>query len=230
MINNDDPSLIHLRKVKSFVRRAGRMSASQKQGMEQGWICWGLELQPTYYDLETVMGRSAPTTLEIGFGMGASLLALAQAHPEENFIGIEVHKAGVGKVLQEVAAHQLTNIRLFQKDAVEVLTQCIPPHSLDRVLLFFPDPWPKKRHHKRRLVQPAFMELIAQKLKVGGLFHVATDWQDYATHVQEVMSSCSQFEPCPPEYAFERPPSKYEQRGLQLGHGIWDLGFILTQK
>jgi tRNA (guanine-N7-)-methyltransferase len=230
MINNDDPSFIPLRKVKSFVRRAGRMSASQKQGMEQGWARWGLELQPTYYDLEAVMERTAPTTLEIGFGMGASLLALARAHPEENFIGIEVHEAGVGKVLQEIAAHQLTNIRLFQKDAVEVLTQCIPPHSLDRVLLFFPDPWPKKRHHKRRLVQPAFMELLAQKLKVGGLFHVATDWQDYATHVQEVLRSCPQFEPCPPEYPFERPSSKYEQRGLQLGHGIWDLGFILIKK
>jgi len=220
-----------LRTIRSFVKRKGRVSASARHALTHYASQGCLLFQESPYDFETVFENSHPVTLEIGFGMGDSLLTLAKTHPEENFVGIEVHEAGLGNVLKEIHDKELKNLRLISYDAVDVLTHCIGQESLHRVLLFFPDPWPKKRHHKRRLVQPSFVDLLSKKLKPQGIFHVATDWQPYAEHVLEVMAQCSSFESIIPETAyhsnpFHRPPSHYEQRGIRLGHKIWDLGFM----
>jgi tRNA (guanine-N7-)-methyltransferase len=167
--------------------------------------------------------------LEIGFGMGSSLLQMAQAAPAKNFIGIEVHRPGVGKLLHDMAAAGVENIRIYCDDAVDVLQQCIADDSLDSVQIFFPDPWHKKRHNKRRLIQPEFVQLLHRKLKIGGVLHAATDWQDYAEHILAVMQTAPNYRNCAdkdyavrPEY---RPKTKFEQRGERLGHGVWDIIF-----
>jgi len=213
--------------VRSFVRREGRLTPGQQRALEQLWPKYGLPAdQPL--DPQQTFGRVAPVTLEIGFGNGASLAEMAAAAPDSDFIGIEVHRPGVGRLLMELERRAVHNVRVFCHDAIEVLEQGIADASLDRVLLFFPDPWPKKKHHKRRILQPAFAALVARKLKAGGLFHMATDWEPYARHMLEVMDAASAFVNCSgkgryaarPDY---RPVTRFERRGQRLGHGVWDL-------
>ncbi len=228
---HDQPE--HRRTIKSFVMRAGRMTEGQQRGLDQGWPLFGLELADGLRDFDQVFGRQAPRTLEIGFGMGHSTLEMAAAAPEQDFIGIEVHRPGVGALLSGLVSQNLTNVRVYSCDALEVLRDCIADASLDRVLLFFPDPWHKSRHHKRRIVQPAFAELVRQKLKIGGVLHMATDWQAYAEHMLEVMRAApgyanlaeTDYVPRPEE----RPITKFERRGERLGHGVWDLKFQRTE-
>jgi len=219
------------RRIKSFVLRQGRMSQAQQRAMDNLWPKFGLEVENELLDLDQVFDRKdAPTIVEIGFGMGASLVAMAEANPQQNYIGIEVHRPGVGALLKLVEEKGITNIRVFNHDAIEVLQQRIPKNSLAGVYLFFPDPWHKKRHNKRRIVQPAFAQTIASHLKVGGHFHMATDWEDYAEHMMEVMSQAPDFKNTQkdndytprPDY---RPLTKFEARGHRLGHGVWDLIF-----
>ncbi len=220
----------YMRKIRSFVLREGRLTKGQQQALETYWPDFGLEYQPQLIDLTQVFSRDAHRVLEIGFGMGKSLVEMAAAAPEKDFIGIEVHKPGVGACLGEIAAQGLTNLRLFEHDAVEVLNHCIADNSLDTVQLFFPDPWHKKRHHKRRIVQPEFVQAIRKKLKTGGVFHMATDWENYAEHMLEVMSAAEGFANLSQaknyvERPEHRPLTKFEQRGQRLGHGVWDLMF-----
>ncbi|MBU3059327.1 tRNA (guanosine(46)-N7)-methyltransferase TrmB [Pseudomonas indica] len=218
------------RTIKSFVMRAGRMTEGQQRGLEQGWPKYGLALEDGLRDFDQVFGRQAPRTFEIGFGMGHSTLEMAAAAPEQDFIGVEVHKPGVGALLSGMQAQGLTNIRVYSCDALEVLRHCVADASLDRVLLFFPDPWHKKRHHKRRIVQPAFAELVRQKLKIGGVLHMATDWEPYAEHMLEVMQAAPGYRNQAQDGRFvprpdDRPMTKFERRGERLGHGVWDLLF-----
>lgn len=218
------------RTIRSFVMRAGRMTEGQQRGVEKGWPRFGLTLADGLLDLDQVFGRQAPRTLEIGFGMGHSLLEMAQAAPEQDFIGIEVHRPGVGALLNGLLNAGLDNVRVYDCDAIEVLNQAIPDASLDRLLLFFPDPWHKKKHNKRRIVQPAFAELVRRKLKIGGVLHMATDWEHYAEHMLEVMSAAPGYRNQAADGSFvprpeERPITKFEKRGERLGHGVWDLKF-----
>jgi tRNA (guanine-N7-)-methyltransferase len=222
------PNLVH--RIKSFVLRQGRLSGAQQRAIDELWPQCGLDVTDELLDLNSVFGRQAPTIVEIGFGMGTSLVSMAMAHPEQNYIGIEVHRPGVGALLKLMRENNVTNIRVFNHDAIEVLEKRIPKASLAGVYLFFPDPWHKKRHNKRRIVQPAFAQTIAQHLTVGGVFHMATDWEDYALQMMEVMSDApayqntagaNQYTPRP-DY---RPLTKFEQRGHRLGHGVWDLVF-----
>lgn len=218
------------RRIRSYVLRAGRMTPVQKRALEEHWARWGLEYdgRPLAYD--AVFGRAGPVVLEIGFGMGQSLVATAQARPATNFVGIEVHRPGVGKLLHSMATRGVDNIRMYCHDAVEVLRDCIPDASLDEVQVFFPDPWHKKRHNKRRLIQPLFVAQLTRKLKPGGILHLATDWEDYARQMMDVLGAAvglcnaagdGQFAPRPPH----RPLTKFELRGERLGHGVWDLVF-----
>ncbi|MDX3775438.1 tRNA (guanosine(46)-N7)-methyltransferase TrmB [Chromatiaceae bacterium AAb-1] len=220
----------YMRKIRSFVLREGRLTKGQQHALETYWPQFGLEYQNTPFNLEQVFGRTAPKVLEIGFGMGKSLVEMAEAAPEKDFIGIEVHKPGVGACLGDAAAKNLHNLRLFEHDAVEVLKNSIAEQALDTVQLFFPDPWHKKRHHKRRIVQPDFVQLLRHKLKIGGVFHMATDWEHYAQHMLEVMLAAEGFENLSVagnyiERPAQRPLTKFEQRGQRLGHGVWDLMF-----
>jgi len=220
----------YLRKVRSFVLREGRLTKGQAQAMEQQWPSMGLDYTPEAIDLTEVFGREADTVLEIGFGMGGSLVEMAKAAPELNFIGIEVHKPGVGACLSVAAEAGVTNLRVYHHDALEVLENSIAEGSLARVQLFFPDPWHKKRHHKRRIVQAPFAELIRSKLKVGGVFHLATDWENYSEHMLEVMKAAPGYKNQSTtgdvvERPDHRPLTKFEARGHRLGHGVWDLMF-----
>ncbi|HDP90268.1 MAG TPA: tRNA (guanosine(46)-N7)-methyltransferase TrmB [Thioalkalivibrio sp.] len=216
------------RLIRSFVRREGRLTPGQQRALDSLWPRFGLELPAQSGDLKALLAGERPVTLEIGFGNGASLAQMAAADPAQLFIGIEVHRPGVGHLLQLVEKGGLENVRVICEDAVEVLKLHVPDASLDRLLLFFADPWPKKRHHKRRIVQPKFVELVAKKLKPGGIFHMATDWENYAEHMREVMEASPDFENTRgpgqfserPDY---RPVTKFEQRGQRLGHGVWDL-------
>jgi tRNA (guanine-N7-)-methyltransferase len=217
------------RGVKSFVARAGRMTTAQERAWRELWPRFGVEDAGGTLDLGTLFGREAPRTLEIGFGNGESLLALAAARPDEDFLGIEVHKPGVGHLMLRTEALGLTNVRVACRDAVEVLEERLGDATLDAVLLYFPDPWPKKRHHKRRIVQPPFVDLVARKLRPGGRFGLATDWQPYAEQMLEVVGACTLLEnefgagyaPRPDS----RPLTRFENRGQRLGHGVWDLSF-----
>lgn len=231
MENQQQTTQTHSHRIKSFVLRQGRMSKAQQAALDKLWPAFGLEPQGEALDLTQLFGRIAPTYLEIGFGMGTSLAAMAQANPECNYIGIEVHRPGVGALCKLIEEQGLTNIRLFNHDAIEVLAQRIPQNSLAGVYLFFPDPWHKARHKKRRILNAEFADKIAQYLTTGGEFHMATDWQDYAEQMMDVMSNAkayenkagkSQYMPRP-DY---RPLTKFEQRGQRLGHGVWDLMFI----
>lgn len=220
-----------MRTIKSFVMRAGRTSPRQQQGLE----CWlknyALPLDKESGDLAAVFGRVADTIVEIGFGMGASLLATAIQNPDKNYIGIEVHRAGLGSFAHDLHSHQLTNVRLVPSDAVEIFKTRFVDNSLAGVQIFFPDPWPKKRHHKRRLIQTEFIALLARKIRPGGFLHCATDWEEYAEHMLTVLSAepalnneqkDGGYAPRPES----RPVTKFERRGLGLGHGVWDLIFI----
>jgi len=219
------------RTVRSFVRRAGRITPGQQRALDTLWPRYGLEFEPQVADPAAWFGNARPLTLEIGFGNGDSLLEIARTNPERNFLGIEVHRPGVGKLLMSLEQAGIGNVRIICHDAVEVLRQQIPDGSLDRVLVFFPDPWPKKRHHKRRLIQPEFVSLLARKLRRGGRLHMATDWENYAEQMLEVMQASPEFENARAGGGFsqrppDRPLTKFEQRGQRLGHGTWDLVFI----
>ena len=220
----------YIRKVRSFVKREGRLTKGQAAALEKCWPTMGLEHQNGLLDFSQVFGNDNDVVLEIGFGMGKSLVEMAKNAPEQNFIGIEVHRPGVGACLMDADAEGVTNLRVFEHDAVEVLADCISDESLAKVQLFFPDPWHKKRHHKRRIVQPEFVENLRSKLKIGGVFHMATDWQNYAEHMLEVMQGNSHFsnQSSSNDYVPRpdfRPLTKFEQRGHRLGHGVWDLMF-----
>lgn len=219
------------RSVRSFVLRQGRMSDAQKRAYEDGLKTWGIAYVPALLDLRERFGRDAPTIVEIGFGMGRTTAEIAQAHPQNNYLGVEVHTPGVGSLLKEIQVRNLSNVRIVQHDAVEVLNHMIADHSLAGIHIYFPDPWPKKRHHKRRLIQPDFVALLAQKLAPGGYLHCATDWEEYAQQMLEVLSGepvlSNTVDGFAPRPAW-RPTTKFEQRGLNLGHGVWDVLFTKT--
>ncbi|MEE4192541.1 MAG: tRNA (guanosine(46)-N7)-methyltransferase TrmB [Halieaceae bacterium] len=218
------------RRIRSYVMRPGRMTVGQRRALEEGFPRFGLEREAGPLDPESAFGRSAPLVLEIGFGMGQSLVEMAAANPGTNYLGIEVHRPGVGRLLHSVMEQQLDNVRVYCDDAVLVLEECIAPASLDGVQIFFPDPWHKKRHHKRRLIQPPFVTLLCEHLKPGGFLHLATDWENYAEHMLEVLSAEQNLENRAGAGAWSprpehRPLTKFEQRGQRLGHGVWDLVF-----
>jgi len=216
------------RPIRSFVLRQGRVSTAQARAHGTLLPCYGVEFQEKLIDFSQLFGRRADTILEIGFGMGETTAAIAAAHPETDFLGLEVHTPGVGSLLKEIAARGLGNLRIVQHDAVEVLREMIAPASLAGAHIFFPDPWPKKRHHKRRLIQPGFVDLLARRLRPGGYLHLATDWQDYAEQMLAVLAAEPLLENTAADFAARpayRPQTKFEARGLRLGHGIWDLVF-----
>jgi len=220
----------HLRTIRSFVMRAGRTTLGQERALEEVWPIFGLSVEAGMIDLQQVFGREADTVLEIGFGMGESLISMAKDAPQKNFIGIEVHRPGVGRLLSRIAEEELENIRVYSEDAIDVLDKCIPDASLNTLQLFFPDPWHKKKHHKRRIVQPEFAQKIKAKLEQGGCFHMATDWQNYAEHMMEVMESAAGYSNNAGTNVYSpqpetRPVTKFQRRGEKLGHGVWDLIF-----
>ena len=227
----DDKEIKH-RPIRSYVLRTGRLTAGQQKAFADFWPVYGIEYRPNeVLDWQYLFGNDHPVFMEIGFGNGESLAAMAQANPDRNYIGIEVHTPGVGHLLLKLQDSYITNVRIIQHDAVEVLRSMVRGASLAGVQLFFPDPWHKKRHHKRRIVQPAFVELLADKLAPGGLFHAATDWENYALHMMEMLSAYPEwFENSAGTGAFlprpeNRPLTKFEQRGHRLGHQVWDLIF-----
>jgi tRNA (guanine-N7-)-methyltransferase len=218
------------RSVRSFVVRAGRMTVAQERAWTELWPRYGIETGSAPLDFAAIFGRSAPLTLEIGFGNGESLVALAAAHPDRDYLGVEVHRPGVGHLMLRAEELRLGNVRAICRDAVEVLQQCVPAGSLDELLLYFPDPWPKKRHHKRRIVQPEFVALVASRLRPGGVLRMATDWEPYAVHMLEVASGCAGLRNASPDGTYvprpeSRPVTRFERRGHRLGHGTWDLAF-----
>ncbi len=221
------------RTVRSYVRRPGRTTRAQRRALDTLWPRFGIDYSAQRLDLEQVFGRRAPCILEVGFGNGETLAELATAHPETDYLGVEVHEPGIGHLLLLLERMELGNVRVICHDAVEVLRHQVPPASLAGVNLFFPDPWPKKRHHKRRLVQAAFVELVARALEPAGSFHLATDWQDYAEHMLEVVDASPRFHNCSPEGGFaasrgSRPSTKFEWRGRRLGHQVRDLVYRRT--
>lgn len=225
---SDEKHPLHGRRVRSFVTRAGRMGTGQIRALQELAPKYVLPYSTVMPDWDAVFGRSAPRVLEIGFGMGDATAKIAATLPDIDFIGCEVHEAGVGSLLQRIEEGSLKNLRILQHDAVEVLQTMIAPASLQGVHLFFPDPWHKKRHHKRRLVQPAFMAELVQHIRPGGYFHAATDWEPYAQQMLEVLSSEPALKNRTPGFAPKpdyRPLTKFEARGLRLGHGVWDLVF-----
>lgn len=216
------------REIRSFVRREGRMTDSQKRALDELWPRYGLDLPAAPLRLAEAFGREAPVVLEIGFGNGEHLLARAAAEPARDFVGVEVHRPGVGRVLNRAQAAGIGNLRVACHDAVEVLRDWLLARALAEIVVYFPDPWPKKRHHKRRLVQPAFAQLAASRLAPGGLLKLATDWADYARHMREVLDAepalqnaagAAGYVPRPDE----RPPTRFELRGQRLGHEVFDL-------
>lgn len=217
------------RRIKSYVLRAGRLSTRQAQGLDKHLVNYVLPLEEHYWDVAHLFGREAETILEIGFGMGASLITMAEQAPDTNFIGIEVHEAGVGALAADIFEKQISNIKIAPYDAVMVLEQSIAPDSIAGIQIFFPDPWPKKRHHKRRLIQPEFVQILLRALKPGGFIHCATDWQEYAEHMLTVLGAEALLENPYEDFAprpARRPLTKFEMRGQALGHGVWDLIFV----
>jgi len=217
------------RKIRSFIRRQGRLTQAQQYALDNHWQDYGLDPALDYHFAD-VFGRVAPLCIEIGFGNGEGLANIAAANPDKDYIGIEVHRPGVGHLMMLLHQQGLTNVRIYCHDAIEILEQKIADNSLAAVHLFFPDPWPKKKHHKRRIVQPSFCRLLIAKLSVGGYFHAATDWQDYAQVMLSVLSAETALRNNSPEQNYcprpaHRPLTKFEQRGLKLGHGVWDLIF-----
>jgi tRNA (guanine-N7-)-methyltransferase len=216
------------RPIRSYVLRQGRMSNAQKRAYEQLLDRYALPYSPHALDFTVAFGRAAPTILEIGCGMGETTVAIAQAHPQNDYLGIEVHSPGVGSLLKLIEEKRLANIRIIQHDAVDVAEQMIRPESLAGIHIFFPDPWPKKRHHKRRLIQPRFVQLLTSRLLPGSYIHLATDWQDYAEQMLDVLAKAPLLENTAAAFAARpdyRPPTKFEQRGVKLGHQVWDLLF-----
>ncbi|TDI88595.1 MAG: tRNA (guanosine(46)-N7)-methyltransferase TrmB [Gammaproteobacteria bacterium] len=219
----------HHRPVRSFVRRSARMTPAQRVAIVRCWPIYGLE-GAGLLDLDAVFGRRVPRVMEIGFGNGEALVSLAESHPECDYLGVDVYEPGIGRLLAAVAEKRLDNVRLLRGDAVDVLPKRLAPASLNAMLLFFPDPWPKKRHHKRRLVQTDFVKLVASRLVPGGHFHLATDWQDYAEHMLTVLEEEDAFVNLAGPGNFctrgtDRPMTKFERRGRRLGHEVLDLLF-----
>ena len=218
------------RTIRSFVRRAGRLTESQKRALQELGPAYLVEYSAKPVSFSCLFGRSAPVVLEIGFGNGETLVEQAAQDPDRDYLGIEVHEPGAGHCLLKADDAGIRNLRVIMHDAVEVLAHQVPPASLDRLNLYFPDPWPKKRHHKRRIVRDDFVELVADRLRDGGTFHVATDWANYAEHIDEVMSGSERFQ-CTErrvhdgEAPLDRPQTKFERRGLRKGHRIWDWCF-----
>jgi len=213
--------------------RGGRITDAQQRALDTLWPKYGIEFAPLPLDLDAVFGRNAPVTVEIGFGNGENLAAVAAAHPARNYLGIEVHRPGVGHLLLDLEERVLANVRVICHDAVEVLAQQIAPHALDEVLILFPDPWPKKRHHKRRLLQAPFVELVADRLRSGGVLRFASDWRPYAEAALDVLSACPRLRNLAPDGTFiprpaDRNPTRFEKRGQRLGHAVWDMAFIAT--
>ncbi|WP_295628576.1 tRNA (guanosine(46)-N7)-methyltransferase TrmB [uncultured Nitrosomonas sp.] len=215
--------------IRSFVLRQGRLSNAQRRACETLLPRYGIPFSENLLNLNHIFGRQSPKILEIGFGMGESTATIAQAHPENDYLGIEVHTPGVGSLLNQIEQLELPNLRIIQHDAVEVLQHMLTTECLDGIHIFFPDPWPKARHHKRRLIQPALVSRLSAHLKSGGYIHVATDWEDYAVQILHVLNQEPQLINTATDYAPRpeyRPLTKFEQRGLKLGHGVWDLIFL----
>lgn len=229
---NPDHNPFRDKHIRSFVKRRGHISKAQERAVEDGMPKWGIAYGKTPIDFDTTWNRNAPNWLEIGFGMGETTAKIAKAHPHVNYLGVEIYTAGVGSLLKKIEEEGLENIRIISHDVVEVLADMIPDRSLDKVLLYFPDPWRKARHHKRRLIQPEFVAKLAKKMKPGGILHCATDWENYAMHMHDVLSVAPDwrnmadgpFAPRPED----RPLTKFENRGLKLGHGVWDLLYQVT--
>ena len=217
------------RRIRSFVLRQGRLTKGQEKALTESWPKFGIDYVPVQIDLSQVFGRkNSPKILEIGFGMGETTAKIAQSMTHSDFLGVEVHTPGVGGLLRLVEEMSLSNVRIIQHDVVDVLNHMIPDCALDGIHIFFPDPWHKKRHHKRRLIQAEFVKLLCTKLKSGGYLHVATDWQDYAEWVFDILKVEPQLQNTALDYAPKpdyRPLTKFENRGIKLGHGVWDLLF-----
>lgn len=216
------------RAVRSFVRREGRLTAGQQRALDELFPRYGVEPGEGVMDWPTLFGRSAPVVLDIGFGDGEALAEIAYNHPERDYLGVEVHRPGVGRLLRQLDEAGIPNVRVAVADAVELMRDNIAAASLAGIQLFYPDPWPKKRHHKRRIVQPAWLELAASRLADGGFLHMTTDWSDYAEHMLEVIGSSQTFDNIAGEGRFapdpgERPPTKFERRGLERGHRVHDI-------
>ncbi|MFK8016776.1 MAG: tRNA (guanosine(46)-N7)-methyltransferase TrmB [Gammaproteobacteria bacterium] len=231
-MTDDNP---RIKTIRSFVRREGRLTSGQQKALDIHWPQFGIEFDGAPLDLDRVFGRSASRVLEIGIGNGDALVQMAAAAPQLDFLGVEVHTPGIGHALREIGARELTNVRLMRHDAMEVLKSSLAAESLDRVNLYFPDPWPKKRHHKRRIVQGPFLDLVHGLLRDGGLLHMATDWAPYAEHMVETLGAYAGFQnvaagndlatgavPRPDE----RPLTRFERRGHRHGHDVWDFKFL----
>ncbi|MDA9319540.1 tRNA (guanosine(46)-N7)-methyltransferase TrmB [Candidatus Thioglobus sp.] len=220
----------YLRKIQSFVRRSGRISKAQSIGLNELWHDYGVDLNEKKLDFNKLFLSKNNVTLEVGFGNGDSLLEMAIDQPNQNFLGIEVYEAGVGRLINEANKNKLSNLKIIKDDAVEVLTNNILDNSISHFQLFFPDPWHKKKHHKRRIVQISFLDLLSNKLKKDGIVHIATDWENYAEHIMELLESHSHFKNCAGDHMYSlrpknRPLTKFENRGQKLGHGVWDIIF-----
>lgn len=218
------------RSIRSFVLRAGRVTPAQQRALAELWPRYGLETADQVLDLDAVFGRAAPRCLEIGFGAGEVIGALAESNPGIDYLGIEVHRAGIGRLLLRAERSDLRNLRVICRDVVEVLATAIAAAALDEVLVFFPDPWHKKRHHKRRLIESAFVGAIAEAMRAGGVLRLATDWQSYAEQMLEICNREARFASLSVDGTFVprpdfRPPTRFERRGAELGHGVWDLAY-----
>jgi len=223
------------RRIRSFVLRAGRTTPAQERALGELWPSYGIETGAAALDLAAAFGRSAPRCLEIGFGAGEVIGSLAENNPHIDYLGIEVHRSGVGRLLLRAHHSKLRNLRVICDDAVDVLRDRIADQSFDEVLVFFPDPWHKKRHHKRRLIEPAFVSIVAAKLRIGGTLRLATDWQAYAEQMLAVCNANPALRSLSPDLAFVarpefRPPTRFERRGERLGHGVWDLAYSRGEK
>lgn len=226
---HDGATLTDPRGIRSFVLRQGRVSNAQRRAHDTLLPIYGIAYQPSPLDMNAAFGRSAPKILEIGFGMGETTAAIAQAHPENDYLAIEVHTPGVGSLLKLIGENALSNLRIIQHDAVDVLNHMIPEASLDGVHIFFPDPWPKKRHHKRRLIQAPFVALLASRMRAGAILHLATDWEEYAAQMLDVLNHERTIKNTAAGYAprpASRPQTKFETRGTRLGHQVWDVIFV----
>ena len=224
----------HLRKIQSFVKRSGRLSKGQSLGLNELWADYGINVDQTLLNFEEVFGNQSEVTLEVGFGNGDSLLEMAIHEPGQNFLGIEVYEAGVGRLVNEASKKSISNLRVIKEDAIEVLENNIPDGSISNFQLFFPDPWHKKRHHKRRIVQKSFLDLLSIKLINDAMVHVATDWEEYAEHIMETLESHTHFKNRAGDHMYSerpqyRPLTKFENRGQKLGHGVWDIIFTKTK-
>ncbi len=220
--------------IKSYVKRRGHISRAQERAVEQGMPKWGIAYNPNQsIDFDKLWKREgAPNWLEIGFGMGETTAKIASAHPHVNYLGVEIYTAGVGSLIKQIEEQGIENIRIISHDVVDVLRDMIPDHSLDKVLLYFPDPWRKARHHKRRLIQPDFVAKLAKKMKPGAVLHCATDWENYAHHMLEVLENAPMFRNTSDGFSprpDDRPLTKFENRGLRLGHGVWDLLYTVCE-